>query len=71
MKLSYYDKLTGTTHSRAEDADLTGVIRGYYEVHEPDCVVRRVQYSADVESGFRVVAVSTRTCETGHPVSIL
>ena len=57
------DKSTGITHSRVEAIDFFGVAHGYYEVLEPDCVVRRVQFNAEVSSGFRVLSINKRNCD--------
>ena len=65
MKHSYLDKTTGITHSRVEASDFFGIAHGYYEILEPDCVIRRVQYSAEASSGFRVINLSKRGCDQG------
>ena len=41
------------------------IAHGYYEILEPDCVIRRVQYSAEASSGFRVINLSKRGCDQG------
>lgn len=57
------DKPTGVTHSRVEATDFLGIAHGYYEVREPDCIIRRVQYNAEASSGFRVLNMNKRSCD--------
>ena len=55
--------MTGITHSRKETADENGVVRGVYEVLEPNCVIQRVEYQADYVKGFKVLKTSKRSCQ--------
>merc|ERR1711936_69172 len=50
------------THSRDEHSDEKGVIRGSYEVREPGCIIRRVDYQADHTHGFKILEISRRPC---------
>ena len=68
FKHTYVDSSTGITHSRVEATDFLGVAHGHYEVREPDCVIRRVQYNAEASSGFRVLNVNRRGCDQ-HPAN--
>ena len=63
FEYSVQDDLTGITHSRKETADINGVVRGVYEILEPSCVIRRVEYQADHVKGFKVLNTSQRSCQ--------
>ena len=63
FEYSVQEDLTGITHSRKETADENGVVRGVYEVLEPNCVIQRVEYQADHVKGFKVLKTSKRSCQ--------
>ena len=54
---------TGVTHSRKETADEYGVVRGVYEVLEPNCIIRRIEYQADHRHGFQILGITQRSCQ--------
>ena len=51
------------THSRKETADEYGVVRGVYEILEPNCVIRRIEYQADHRHGFQILGITQRSCQ--------
>ena len=57
------DAETGITHSRKETADEFGVVRGVYELLEPNCIIRRIEYQADQVHGFQILGMSTKSCQ--------
>ena len=60
------DSSSGNSHSRKEQSDDTGEVTGSYEVEYPGCVIRRVDYNADSEQGFKVLGVTRRSCTSGE-----
>lgn len=56
------EESTGVTHSRKENADDNGVVRGVYEVLEPNCMIRRIEYQADHAQGFQILNMTRRSC---------
>ena len=60
------DSSSGNSHSRKEQSDDTGTVTGSYEVEYPGCVIRRVDYNADSEQGFKVLGVTRRSCTSGE-----
>ena len=54
---------TGVTHSRKETADEYGVVRGVYEILEPNCIIRRIEYQADHRHGFQILGITQRSCQ--------
>ena len=60
------DSSSGNSHSRKEQSDDTGTVTGSYEVEYPGCVIRRVDYNADSEQGFKVHGVTRRSCTSGE-----
>ena len=60
------DSSSGNSHSRKEQSDDTGKVTGSYEVEYPGCVIRRVDYNADSEQGFKVLGVTRRSCTSGE-----
>ena len=63
FEYSVQEDFTGITHSRKETADENGVVRGVYEVLDPNCIIRRVEYQADNVKGFKVLNTSKRSCQ--------
>lgn len=60
------DSSSGNSHSRKEESDDTGKVTGSYEVEYPGCQIRRVDYNADSEEGFKVLSVTRRSCTSGE-----
>ena len=63
FEYSTQDGETGITHSRKETADEFGVVRGVYELLEPNCIIRRIEYQADQVHGFQILGMSTKSCK--------
>ena len=63
FEYSTQDGDTGITHSRKETADEFGVVRGVYELLEPNCIIRRIEYQADQVHGFQILGMSTKSCQ--------
>ena len=63
FEYSVQEDVTGITHSRKETADENGVVRGVYEILEPNCIIRRVEYQADHVKGFKVLKTAKRSCQ--------
>jgi hypothetical protein len=68
FEYSVNDESTGFTHSRKESSDENGVVRGAYEVLEPGCIIRRVEYQADHYGGFQILGITKRFC--ANPVNL-
>ena len=40
-----------------------GKLKGFYEVVDPGCIIRKVEYAAGGDRGFQVLDISRRSCE--------
>ncbi len=58
---------TGTTHTRKESSDKNGLVTGAYEVLEPGCIIRRVEYQAGHIGGFKILGITKRSCKEQQP----
>ena len=66
FKYTVLDSSSGASHSRKEESNDEGAVKGSYEVEDPGCVIRRVEYKADSTAGFQVLNISRRSCESGE-----
>ena len=62
FEYSVQDEL-GITHSRKETSDEYGLVRGVYEVIEPNCAIRRLEFQADKRNGFQILGITNRSCQ--------
>ena len=60
------DSSSGVSHYRNEESADDGAVTGSYEVEYPGCVIRKVDYTADINKGFHVLSINRRSCESGE-----